>query len=65
MARLGLLLGKFLREDDPGHREWAARAARLLPGERAVGLLGELLHAEPDADVRHAIEETVAASTAK
>ena len=65
VARLGLVLGKFLRGDDPGLREWAARAARLLPGERAVGLLGELLNAEPDADVRHAIQETVAASGTK
>jgi hypothetical protein len=65
VARLGLLLGRFLRGGDPGQREWAARAARLLPGERAVGLLVGLLNSEPDADVRHAIQETVPASAAK
>jgi hypothetical protein len=65
VARLGLVLATFLSGDDPGLREWAARAARLLPRERVVGLLVSLLNAEPDADVRHAIQETVAASAAK
>jgi len=65
VTQLGLVLATFLSGDDPGLREWAARAARLLPRERAVGLLGGLLNAEPDADVRHAIQETVAASAAK
>jgi hypothetical protein len=63
--RLGLVLATFLSGDDPELRGWAARAARLLPGERAVGLLAGLLDAEPDADVRHAIQETVSASAAK
>jgi len=62
---LGLVLATFLSRDEPGLREWAARAARLLPRERAVGLLGGLLNAEADADVRHAMQETVAASGAK
>jgi hypothetical protein len=65
VARLGLVLATFLSRDDPGLREWAARAAGLLPRERAVGLLSGRLNAEPDADVRHAIQETVAASAAK
>jgi hypothetical protein len=65
VARLGLVLATFLSGDDPGLREWAARAARLLPRERAVGLLGSLLNAEPNADVRNAIQETVAANAAK
>ena len=65
VARLGLVLARFLGGDDSGLREWSARAARLLPRERAVGLLLGLLNAEPDADVRHAIQETVAASATK
>ncbi len=65
VARLGLVLATFLSGDDPGLREWAARAARLLPTERAVGLLRSLLDAEPDADVRNAIQDTVAARAAK
>jgi hypothetical protein len=40
VARLGVVLATFLGGDDPGPREWAARAARLLPREQAVTLLG-------------------------
>jgi hypothetical protein len=65
VERLGLVLATFLGADDPGLREWAARAARLLPREQAVGLLEGLVNAEPDADVRHAIQETVAATATK
>ncbi len=65
VARLGPVLATFLSGDDPGLREWAARATRLLPRERAVALLEGLLNAEPEADVRHAIQETVAASATK
>jgi len=65
VERLGLVLAMFLRRDDPGLRERAVRAARLLPRERAVGLVAGLLNAEPDVDVRHAIEETVAATAMK
>jgi hypothetical protein len=65
VERLGLVLAMFLRRDDPCLRERAVRAARLLRRERAVGLVGGLLNAEPDVDVRHAIEEAVAASAMK
>jgi len=65
LARLGPVLATILSGDDPGLREWAARAARLLPGEQVVGLLAGRLDAEPDADVRHAIQETVAESATK
>jgi hypothetical protein len=65
VERLDPVLVTFLGGDDPELREWAARAARLLPQERAVGLLEGVLNAEQDADVRLAIQETVAASTTK
>jgi hypothetical protein len=55
-------LSTLLHQDDVGLREWSARAARLFPHERAVELLATHLDAEPDADVRQAIEEIVGAS---
>ncbi len=58
-TRLQAVLAGFLQHDDAGPREWAARSARLLPREQAVGLLRTRLEAEPDADVRRAIEEVL------
>jgi hypothetical protein len=58
-TRLEGVLASFLQHDDAGPREWAARSARLLPREQAAWLLRKRLEAEPDADVRHAIEEVI------
>jgi hypothetical protein len=62
VKRLETALSMFLHQDDAGLREWAARAVRLLPGERAIALIGGQLDGETDPDVLQAIEETVAAS---
>ncbi len=59
--RLETALSRFVELDDSDLREWAARAVRLLPPEQVVRLLANRLDVEPDADVRQAIEETVAA----
>jgi hypothetical protein len=61
VERLERTLSKFLQQNDAGLREGAARAVRLLPPEQAVALLANQLDAEADADVRQAIEETLAA----
>jgi hypothetical protein len=61
VTRLELALSEFLHQEDPGLREWATRAAGLLPRERAVDLLRRQLVAVRDPEVRKAIEETVAA----
>jgi HEAT repeat protein len=60
VKRLEMVLSMFLHHDDAGLREGAARAARLLPPEQAMALLGRHVDEEPDADVRQAIEETLA-----
>jgi hypothetical protein len=41
-----MALSKFLHHDDTALREWAVHAARLLPRERAVGLLRTQLDKE-------------------
>jgi hypothetical protein len=61
VTRLEMALSMFLHHDDTGVREWAARAARLVPREQAVRLLRSQFDVEPDADVRQAMEETIGA----
>jgi hypothetical protein len=63
-TRLEAVLSTFLHHDNADLRESAVRAARLLPRERATGLLQGPLDAERDADVRQAIEEVIGTGSA-
>jgi hypothetical protein len=58
-TRLEVVLAAFLQHGDSDLRDRAAGAARLVPRDRAFGLLRSRLDAEADADVRRAIEEVI------
>jgi hypothetical protein len=62
-TRLEANLAMLLQHRDTDLREWASGAARLLPQERAVGLLRRRLDAEPDASLRQVIGEIIDAVT--
>lgn len=58
-TRLEAALSVFVHHSDADVREYAARATRLLPRERAAGLLRCRLDAETDPDVRQAVEDLI------
>jgi hypothetical protein len=60
-GRLEAVLSALLHHDDTSLREWAARAARMLPRERVVALLEGQSELESDDDVRQAIQAAMSA----